>query len=91
MKHKEIAKAWLDGKPVQIWWDKESKWKDFAPPENEDYCPAFRDVEKFRIKPTTVKVRIYRTVGGDMYVATKEFDCRHTDWVSEIVEIEVKE
>lgn len=57
MKHVEIAKAWLDGKCVQV--KSSDGWVDLAPHQERDKMPDFHDFFPYRIKPEVVKYRRY--------------------------------
>lgn len=68
MKHKETAKAWLDGQPVQVYNSRTGIWEDTLGPDNVEYRPSFRDEHKYRIKPQSRWLNVYAT-DGSMLVA----------------------
>lgn len=62
-KHDAIVRAWLDGKTIQARRIGTSvatyTWSDVFPTHNASYVPNFSVEWEFRIKPETVRYRLY--------------------------------
>ena len=75
MKHKEIAKAWLDGEKVQKRDKRVGEWVDLVDPNSLDCCYTFKDEDEYRIKPEVVYTyTLFSKCADGRVVATGTFD-----------------
>lgn len=63
MKWIKEAKAWLDGKSVQVRANDNAVWKTIDKPETYTTMPLFRDDLQYRIKPDIYYARMLIMVG----------------------------
>lgn len=99
MRHKEIAKAWLDGKQIQIL-SSENVWTNLSKVDHFVSLYTFRDDREYRIKPKVkcIRFRNFLFKIKDSYhisITTsegKEKEAHFIKWIGDwqTVEVEVE-
>jgi hypothetical protein len=67
-KHDTLIRAWLDGKTVQFKLD--GVWADLSAPEAVEKCPHFYPDSEYRLKPVTVRYRVWVDKLGAPHIAS---------------------
>jgi hypothetical protein len=67
-KHDTLIRAWLDGKAVQF--KLEGVWLDLSAPEAVEKCPHFYPDGEYRLKPVTVRYRVWADKLGVPHIAS---------------------
>lgn len=78
MKHKDLAKAWLDGAEIQYKWPGRSQWITLSNVNHASYMPEFKDEFEYRLKPTNQV--IYAHIEKNTQFAARVFACSENNW-----------